>query len=72
MSFSVTPQISGDSVLTLEPDAPSCGRPAVVESDMLRAWPTARRWWCPVPANREIKEKKAVGISGGCSAAAPW
>ena len=65
MSFSVTPQISGDSVLTLSL-TPIVRSPAVVESDMLaRVADGETLVVSGFTRDREIKEKKAVGINGG-------
>jgi len=65
MSFSVTPQISGDSVLTLSL-TPIVRSPTVVESDMLaRVADGETLVVSGFTRDREIKEKKAVGISGG-------
>jgi MSHA biogenesis protein MshL len=65
MSFSVTPQISGDSVLTLSL-TPIVRAPAVVESDMLaRVADGETLVVSGFTRDREIKEKKAVGINGG-------
>jgi type II secretory pathway component GspD/PulD (secretin) len=65
ISFSVTPQISGDSVLTLSL-TPIVKAPAVIESDMLaRVVDGETLVIAGFTRDREIKEKKAVGISGG-------
>ena len=65
MSLSVTPQISGDSVLTLSL-TPIVRSPAVVESDMLaRVADGETLVVSGFTRDREIKEKKAVGINGG-------
>jgi len=65
MSFSVTPQISGDSVLTLSL-TPIVRSPTVFESDMLaRVADGETLVVSGFTRDREIKEKKAVGISGG-------
>ena len=65
MSFSVTPQISGDSVLTLSL-TPIVKAPTVIESDMLaRVADGETLVIAGFTRDREIKEKKAVGISGG-------
>jgi hypothetical protein len=61
----VTPQISGDSVLTLSL-TPIVRSPAVVESDMLaRVADGETLVVSGFTRDREIKEKKAVGINGG-------
>ena len=65
MSFSVTPQISGESVLTLSL-TPIVKSPTVLESDMLaRVIDGETLVISGFTRNREIKEKKTVGISGG-------
>jgi type II secretory pathway component GspD/PulD (secretin) len=65
MSFSVTPQISGESVLTLSL-TPILKTPAVIESDMLaRVADGETLVISGFTRDREIKEKKAVGINGG-------
>jgi type II secretory pathway component GspD/PulD (secretin) len=65
MSFSVTPQISGDSVLTLSL-TPIVKAPTVIESDMLaRVVDGETLVIAGFTRDREFKEKKAVGISGG-------
>jgi type II secretory pathway component GspD/PulD (secretin) len=65
MSFSVTPQISGDSVLTLSL-TPIVKSPLAVESDMLaRIIDGETLVISGFTRDREIKERKAVGISGG-------
>ena len=65
MSFSVTPQISGDSVLTLSL-TPIVKAPTVLESDMLaRVVDGETLVIAGFTRDREFKEKKAVGISGG-------
>jgi type II secretory pathway component GspD/PulD (secretin) len=65
MSFSVTPQISGDSIVTLSL-TPIVRSPAVVESDMLaRVADGETLVVSGFTRDREIKEKKAVGINGG-------
>ena len=65
MSFSVTPQISGDSILTLSL-TPIVMSPTVIESDMLaRVADGETLVVSGFTRDREIKEKKAVGISGG-------
>jgi type II secretory pathway component GspD/PulD (secretin) len=65
MTFSVTPQISGDSVLTLSL-TPILKAPAVFESDMLaRVIDGETLVISGFTRDREIKEKKALGISGG-------
>ena len=65
ISFSVTPQISGDSVLTLSL-TPIVKAPTVIESDMLaRVVDGETLVIAGFTRDREVKEKKAVGISGG-------
>ena len=65
MSFSVTPQISGDSVLTLSL-TPIVKSPTVIESDMLaRVIDGETLVISGFTRDREVKERKAVGISGG-------
>ena len=65
MSFSVTPQISGDSVLTLSL-TPIVKAPTLFESDLLaRVGDGETLVISGFTRDREIKEKKAVGISGG-------
>ena len=65
MSFSVTPQISGDSVLTLSL-TPIVKAPAVIESDMIaRVADGETIVLSGFTRDRETKEKKALGISGG-------
>jgi type II secretory pathway component GspD/PulD (secretin) len=65
MSFSVTPQISADSIVTLSL-TPIVKSPAVVESDMLaRVADGETLVVSGFTRDREIKEKKAVGINGG-------
>ena len=65
MSFSVTPQISGDSVLTLSL-TPIVKAPAVIESDMIaRVADGETIVLSGFTRERETKEKKALGISGG-------
>ena len=65
MSLSVTPQISGDSVLTLSL-TPIVRAPALIESDMLaRVADGETLVISGFTRDREVKEKKAVGISGG-------
>jgi type II secretory pathway component GspD/PulD (secretin) len=65
MSFSVTPQISADSIVTLSL-TPIMRSPAVVESDMLaRVADGETLVVSGFTRDREIREKKAVGISGG-------
>jgi type II secretory pathway component GspD/PulD (secretin) len=65
MSFSVTPQISGDSVLTLSL-TPIVKVPTVMESDILaRVIDGETLVVSGFMRDREIREKKAVGISGG-------
>jgi type II secretory pathway component GspD/PulD (secretin) len=65
MSFSVTPQISGDSIVTLSL-TPIVKSPAVVESDMLaRVADGETLVVSGFTRDREVKEKKAVGINGG-------
>ena len=65
MSFTVTPQISGDSVLTLSL-TPIVKSPAVIESDMLaRVIDGETLVISGFTRDREVKERKAVGVSGG-------
>jgi type II secretory pathway component HofQ len=65
MSFSVTPQISGDAILTLSL-TPIVTSPAVVESDMLaRVADGETLVVSGFTRDRETKERKAVGITGG-------
>jgi type II secretory pathway component GspD/PulD (secretin) len=65
MSFSVTPQISGDSILTLSL-TPIVTSPVAIESDMLaRVVDGETLVVSGFTRDREIKERKAVGISGG-------
>ena len=65
MSFSVTPQISGDSVLTLSL-TPIVKSPTMVESDMLaRVIDGETLVISGFTRDREVKERKAVGINGG-------
>ena len=65
MSFSVTPQISGDSVLTLSL-TPIVKSPGIIESDMLaRIVDGETLVISGFTRDRESKEKKALGISGG-------
>jgi type II secretory pathway component GspD/PulD (secretin) len=65
MSFSVTPQISGDSIVTLSL-TPIVKSPATVESDMLARVADGETLVVPgFTRDREVKEKKAVGINGG-------
>jgi type II secretory pathway component GspD/PulD (secretin) len=65
MSFSVTPQISGDSIVTLSL-TPIVTSPAVLEADLLaRVADGETLVVSGFTRDREIKEKKAVGITGG-------
>jgi type II secretory pathway component GspD/PulD (secretin) len=65
MSFSVTPQISGDSILTLSL-TPIVTSPVAVESDMLaRVADGETLVVSGFTRDRETKERKAVGIGGG-------
>ena len=65
ISFTVTPQISGDSVLTLSL-TPILRSPVVIESDMLaRVIDGETLVISGFTRDREVKERKAVGISGG-------
>jgi MSHA biogenesis protein MshL len=65
MSFSVTPQIAGDSVLTLSL-TPIVKAPTVFESDMLaRVADGETLVISGFTREREIKERKAGGINGG-------
>jgi MSHA biogenesis protein MshL len=65
MSFSVTPQISGDSILTLNL-TPIVKSPTVLESDMLaRVIDGETLVISGFTRDREVKERKALGFSGG-------
>jgi type II secretory pathway component GspD/PulD (secretin) len=65
VSFTVTPQISGDSLVTLSL-APILKSPMVVESDMLARIADGETLVVSgFTRDREVKEKKAVGINGG-------
>ena len=65
MSFSVTPQISADSVLTLSL-TPIVKSPSVIESDMLaRVVDGETLVIAGFTRDREVREKKALGINGG-------
>jgi len=65
MSFSVVPQISGDSIVTLSL-TPIVSSPIVIESDMLaRVADGETLVVSGFTRDRETREKKAVGISGG-------
>jgi type II secretory pathway component GspD/PulD (secretin) len=65
MSFSVTPQISGDSVLTLSL-TPMLKTPAAIESDMLaRVADGETLVISGFTRDRETRERKNVGTSGG-------
>jgi type II secretory pathway component GspD/PulD (secretin) len=65
MSFSVTPQISGDSILTLSL-TPIVRSPTAIESDMVARIADGETLVVSgFTRDRDIKEKKAVGISGG-------
>ena len=65
MSFSVTPQISGDAVVTLSL-TPIVKAPSVIESDMLaRIVDGETLVVSGFTRDKEIREKKTVGISGG-------
>ncbi len=65
MSFSVTPQISGDSIVTLSL-TPIVKAPTAFESDMLaRVADGETLVVSGFTSDREIKEKKAAGIDGG-------
>jgi type II secretory pathway component GspD/PulD (secretin) len=65
MSFSVTPQISGDSIVTLSL-TPIVRSPAIVEADLLaRVADGETLVVSGFTRDREVKEKKAVGITGG-------
>jgi type II secretory pathway component GspD/PulD (secretin) len=65
MSFSVTPQISGDAVLTLSL-APIVKAPAVVEADLLaRVADGETLVISGFTRDHEVKERKNVGTSGG-------
>ena len=65
MSFSVTPQISGESDPDLEPDADSevAGGDRIGHGRARRGRRDARL--SGFTRDREIKERKAVGVSGG-------
>jgi MSHA biogenesis protein MshL len=65
MSFIVTPQISGDSILTLSL-TPIVKSPTVIESDMLaRVADGETLVMSGFTRDREVTERKALGISGG-------
>ena len=65
MSFSVTPQISGDSIVTLSL-TPIVKAPTAFEADMLaRVADGETLVVSGFTRDREIKEKKAAGIDGG-------
>jgi type II secretory pathway component GspD/PulD (secretin) len=65
LSFSVTPQISGDSVITMSL-TPIVKAPAVVEADLLaRVADGETLVVSGFTRDREVREKKAVGITGG-------
>jgi len=65
MSFSVTPQISEDSIVTLSL-TPIVTSPAVVEADLLaRVADGETLVVSGFTRDREVREKKAVGIGGG-------
>jgi type II secretory pathway component HofQ len=65
MSFSVTPQISGDSVLTLSL-TPIVKSPTLIESDMIaRVIDGETLVISGFTRDRDVKERRAVGISGG-------
>ena len=65
MSFSVTPQISGDSIVTLSL-TPIVKAPTAFEADMLaRVADGETLVVSGFTRDREIKEKKAGGIDGG-------
>ena len=65
ISFSVTPQISGDSLLTLSL-TPILKTPQAIESDMLaRIVDGETLVVSGFTRDREIKEKKAAGVHGG-------
>jgi type II secretory pathway component GspD/PulD (secretin) len=65
MSFSVTPQIAGDGVLTLSL-APIVKAPTVIESDMLaRVADGETLVISGFTRDREVKETKNVGTRGG-------
>jgi type II secretory pathway component GspD/PulD (secretin) len=65
MSFSVTPQISGDAVLTLSL-TPTVKSPAAIESDMLaRIMDGETLVVSGYTRDRETRERKAAGLSGG-------
>jgi type II secretory pathway component GspD/PulD (secretin) len=65
MSFSVTPQISGDSILTLSL-TPIVRSPAMFETDMLaRVIDGETLVISGFTRDREVRERKAVGVTGG-------
>jgi MSHA biogenesis protein MshL len=65
MSFSVTPQISEDSIVTLSL-TPIVTSPAIVEADLLaRVADGETLVVSGFTRDREVREKKAVGIGGG-------
>jgi type II secretory pathway component HofQ len=65
MSLSVTPQISGDSILTLSL-TPIVTSPMAIESDMIaRVGDGETLVVSGFTRDREIKERKAAGTSGG-------
>ena len=65
MSFSVTPQISGDSILTLSL-TPIVRSPAMFETDMLaRVIDGETPVISGFTRDREVRERKAVGVTGG-------
>ena len=73
MSFSVTPQIAGDSVRDAEPDADRDGRPRWSNPTCSRASPTARRSWCPAsPAIARSRSGRRSASAAAGSAAARW
>ena len=65
MSFSVTPQIAGDSVVTLSV-TPIVSSPAVFESDMLARMADGETLVVSgFTRDREVKERQAAGVNGG-------
>jgi type II secretory pathway component GspD/PulD (secretin) len=65
MVFSITPQIAADAIVTLSV-SPIVKAPAVAESDMLaRVADGETLVVSGFTRDREIRERKAVGITGG-------
>jgi type II secretory pathway component GspD/PulD (secretin) len=65
VTFSVTPQIASDSVITLSL-SPIVKSPAAIESDMIaRVADGETLVISGFTRDREVRERKAVGISGG-------